>query len=162
MPTVKRLDDAPRPSKQREKRIRTGRTKLGRAVFAQRYFAPYEIIGEVTGEVIDDLNYYSRYCMDLGDSRCLEPSAPFRYMNHSCQPNCSFRWYDIRDDNAETPDRRMFVLANERLWPGDELTIDYRWPAHMAIPCRCGSIDCRGWIVASEDLAQVLTAQLKT
>ena len=72
-------------------------------MFSQRYFAPYEVIGEVTGEVIDDFDYCSRYCMDLGDSRCLEPDAPFRYMNHSCWPNCSIRWYDIRAAADQCP-----------------------------------------------------------
>jgi SET domain-containing protein len=30
---------------------------------------------------------------------------------------------------------------------GEELLIDYCWPADAAIPCRCGALGCRGWIV---------------
>jgi len=36
-----------------------------------------------------------RYCMDIGNGRVLEPHAPFRYVNHSCEPNCEFDWFDL-------------------------------------------------------------------
>ena len=45
------------------------------------------IIGEIMGHVFDDPNYSSPYCMDLEDGRQLEPDAPFRYVNHCCEPN---------------------------------------------------------------------------
>jgi hypothetical protein len=46
-------------------------------------------------------------------------------------------------------------IEEERLWmqtirpinAGEELLIDYCWPADAAIPCRCGALGCRGWIV---------------
>ncbi len=150
-------DDDPRPQRRRKERVRVGRTRLGRAVFAARWFAPDEIIGEIDGEIIADEDYGSRYCMDLEDGRCLEPGAPFRYMNHSCVPNCSFNWHDIENASGAGVNRRVFVIAQERIWPGDELTIDYRWPPHLAIPCRCGEQCCRGWVVAIEDLPALLT-----
>ncbi|MBI2824429.1 MAG: SET domain-containing protein [Planctomycetia bacterium] len=140
------------------KRVRVARARTGRGVFSERWFAVAEIVGEIEGAIIDDLEYSSRYCMDLGDSRCLEPDPPFRYMNHSCQPNCRFQWHDIQEAGRGPPRRRMFVLALERIAPDVELTIDYRWPAHMAIPCRCGTDACRAWIVAEDDLAAVLAA----
>ena len=143
----------------RRSRVRVARTKVGLGVFAERWFAPDEIVGEIEGAIIDDFSYSSRYCMDLGDSRCLEPGPPFRYMNHSCAPNCQFLWYDINEGDSRPPRRRVFVLANYRISHGDELTIDYGWPPHMAIPCRCGAANCRGWIVAQCDLAEVLAAQ---
>ena len=39
--------------------------------------------------------------------------------------------------------------------PGDELTIDYAWEAEAAIPCLCAAENCRGWIVAIEELHHV-------
>ncbi len=147
----------PRSSQRRRPgRVRVARNKLGQCVYADRWFATAEVIGEVDGEVIDDLEYSSRFCMDLGDSRCLEPGPPFRFMNHSCEPNCIIRWHDINEPSGETR-RRMFVMARTRISPGEELTIDYAWPAHMAIPCRCGAATCRQWIVHKLDL-EIMTA----
>ena len=125
-------------------------------VFAERWFAASEIIGEIEGEVVDDLDYGSRYCMDLGDTRCLEPAPPFRFMNHCCEPNCTFNWHDIEERDGRPARCRVFVTANYRIARGAELTIDYRWPAHMAIPCRCGAETCRQWVVAESDLDAVL------
>lgn len=132
-------------------RVRVGRSRVGRGVFAERWFTELEVIGEVQGEIIADLDYESRYCMDLGDDRCLEPSAPFRFMNHSCQPNCELHWFDIVHDQGLSQ-RRLYVVAIERIADGTELTIDYAWSAEMAIPCRCGSDNCRHWIVNDAEL----------
>ena len=41
------------------------------------------------------------------------------------------------------------IAANE------QLTIDYAWPASGAILCECESDNCRGWIVAEEELDQL-------
>jgi SET domain-containing protein len=146
------FDGAEKPRSQRRDRSpRVVRTHLGWGVFAGRPYSAEEIIGEIDGTVIDDWDYGSSYCMDMGDSRCLEPAAPFRFVNHSCQPNCQFQWYDIDQEDAP-PRRRVFLLALARIAAGEELTIDYAWPAHMAIPCRCHSANCRGWVVARSEL----------
>jgi hypothetical protein len=137
--------------------VRVARTSIGRGVFAERWFAASEVIGEIDGLVIDDFDYSSRYCMDLGDSRCLEPGEPFRFMNHSCQPNCELCWYDV-DDKSGALQRRLYVIANQRIADGAELTIDYAWPAEMAIPCRCGSDACRRWVVSEADLDRAAVA----
>ena len=42
---------------------------------------------------------------------------------------------------------------------GAELTIDYQWSAYGAIKCLCGSSDCRGWVVAAEELADLLKSK---
>ena len=129
---------------------------MGLGVFARKRYYYEELIGEVQGEVIDDADYSSDYCMDMGDTRALEPAAPFRYMNHSCRPNCRFHWYDVAEDGDANQQRRIFVFATEDIEVGDELTIDYAWPAEMAIVCRCGSAACRGWVVAEHELAELL------
>jgi hypothetical protein len=140
----------------RSKDVRVARTPVGRGVFAGRSYVSEEIVGEIEGTVIDDWDYGSEYCMDMGDSRCLEPSAPFRFVNHSCQPNCHFQWYDIVGQSNSPGKRRIFLLALRPISTGDELTIDYGWPAHMAIPCRCHSPKCRGWVVDAAELSEVL------
>lgn len=137
------------------KSLRIARTPLGKGLFAGRRYQAAEIVGEIEGTVIADADYGSNYCMDLGDDRCLEPAPPFRFMNHSCQPNCRLQWFDIDAAPGIIAGRRMFVLALDAIEPGDQLTIDYAWPAHMAIRCRCRAPGCRGWIVAEEELAQM-------
>jgi hypothetical protein len=42
---------------------------------------------------------------------------------------------------------------------GEELTIDYCWPASSAIPCACPTSKCRGWIVNHEELERPLATR---
>lgn len=135
--------------KQRAGPVRIGRTPLGRGVFARRRFRAEQVIGVIRGQVIDDPEYTSNYCMDLGEGRSLEPVAPFCYLNHSCEPNCElFSW----ETDEPAPLDRLWLQALRPIEPGEELTIDYAWPAEAAIPCGCGAAGCRGWIVAAEEL----------
>ena len=136
--------------------LRVANTPCGLGVFAGRDFLPGEVVGEIEGRVITDPDFGSRYCYDMGDERCIEPVAPFRFLNHSCEPNCQFRPLDVRTEAELAPRRRVFVLAHDDILAGDELTIDYGWPAHMAIPCLCKTENCRGWVVARRELGDVL------
>jgi hypothetical protein len=142
-----------------KKLVRVVRMALGKGVVAERRFAEDEVIGEITGEIIEDLNYGSEYCMDMGDSRSLEPGAPFRFMNHSCQPNCALTWFDATTPSDAVRRRRIFVVALDYIESGEALTIDYAWPAFMAIRCRCRAEQCRGWVVSEQDLPKLLAAQ---
>lgn len=140
--------------------VRLGNTPCGRGVFSRLPFGSREIIGVIQGAVIDDPDYESDYCMALDGDACLEPSAPFCYLNHDCEPNCEwFQSYAADEDDVSEPARlprsQVLLRAIKEIRPGDELTIDYNWPAAMAIRCRCQSANCRGWIVAADELADV-------
>jgi len=129
--------------------VRVGQVSYGRGVFSTRQFSAGEIVGVIPGDVIDDEDYSSDYCMDLGGSLSLEPSGPFRYINHACQPNAGlFIIAPARPDENPV----IIVEACRRIRPGEEITIDYAWAAEHAIPCRCQSEDCRGWIVAKHEI----------
>ena len=117
------------------------------------------MIGEILGTVVHSADYSSPYCYSMGDDRSLEPDAPFKFLNHSCSPNSTFEAYDVKSASGGVPERRVFVLALRSIRPGDEITIDYRWPATMAIRCRCGAANCRGWVIDEEDLAEFLAFQ---
>ncbi len=133
--------------------VRISHTPLGRGVFAVRRFRPQQVIGVIRGKVMDDPDYSSEYCMELGEGLSLEPAAPFRYLNHSCQPNCEiFAW----ESDEPVPLDRLWLQALRPIEPGEELTIDYAWPADAAIPCACGAQTCRNWIVSPEQLALVM------
>ncbi|UUO09054.1 SET domain-containing protein-lysine N-methyltransferase [Blastopirellula sp. J2-11] len=118
-------------------------TPYGKGLFASRDFTKYHLIAEVLGEVIDDDDYSSSYCIDLGGTFSLEPGEPFRYLNHSCEPNCCL----VYDEDEAEPPARIWVETIRYIEAGDQLTIDYAWPANAAIPCGCGTRSCRGWIV---------------
>ncbi len=127
---------------------------MGKAVFAARPFALGEIVGEITGETIDDPDYCSRYAFDLENGNQLEPQAPFRFVNHSCDPNCSFEVIDVQQGRTGNVRRQLMLFAIYLINTGDELTIDYNWPVGFAIPCKCGSSYCRGWIVGEQHLSE--------
>jgi len=84
-------------TRKRAHTVHIGRTPLGRGLFACRRFRPQQVIGVVRGQVIDDPDYSSDYCMELGEGRSLEPAAPFRYLNHGCEPNCELFCWETDD-----------------------------------------------------------------
>jgi hypothetical protein len=108
------------------------------------------VIGEILGEVCDAHPADPSYCMELPSGRVLEPSAPFRFLNHSCDPNCELFYWCDEDDRASQEDR-LWLQTIHDVQAGEELLIDYCWPADAAIPCRCGAPNCRGWIVDPDE-----------
>lgn len=128
------------------------RNHLGTAVYAIRLIDEGEIIGLIDGDVIDDPNYSSEYCIDLENGKSLEPAAPFCFVNHSCEPNAELLSWE--DDDGTTGEE-VWLVAVKPIPSGTEVTIDYGWPAESAIRCGCGAADCRGWVVASEEVANV-------
>ncbi|MDZ4819703.1 MAG: SET domain-containing protein [Planctomycetota bacterium] len=132
-------------------------THLGKAVFARKNFRTNQVIGEILGDLHVDPNYSSNYCMELGDGRALDPAAPFRFVNHSCNPNCEIFYYESDEDGG--PPTTLHLMAIRPIRMDEELTIDYAWPPDAAIPCQCGEATCRGWIVDPEELDLVLREQ---
>jgi hypothetical protein len=130
--------------------IRVGETHVGRGVFARRAIKAGIVLGEVHGEHLDDHPEDSSYVMELPSGRLLDPAAPLRFVNHSCDPNCElFYW----EGDAENPQEdRLWMQTIRPIAAGAELSIDYSWPADAAIPCRCGTPQCRGWIVDPAEL----------
>jgi len=125
--------------------VRVGPTHVGQGVFAARRLRAGIVIGEIKGDVLDEHPADPSYCMELPTGRLLEPAAPLRFVNHSCDPNCElFYWFD--EDKGLQEDR-LWLQTIRSIEPGEELSIDYCWPADAAIPCRCGATDCRRWIV---------------
>ncbi len=141
--------------KRASRAVRVGDASCGQGVFARRRFRAAEPVAEIQGEVISDPDYWSAYCIELGDGAVLEPAAPFRFLNHSCQPNCELVDHTRWDDQTGVLHHITRLKTITPIEPGEELTIDYAWPACCAIPCLCGSENCRGWVVAQGELDQV-------
>jgi hypothetical protein len=130
--------------------IRLGPTHVGTGAFAGRRMKAGVVIGEILGTVLDKHPADPSYCMELPSGRVLEPAAPLRFVNHSCDPNCElFYWFD---EDSGTQEDRLWLQTIRPIEPGEELSIDYCWPADAAIPCRCGATTCRGWIVDPDEL----------
>jgi hypothetical protein len=110
------------------------------------------LLGPIEGTIIDDAQYESDFCMEIGEHSALEPNAPFRYLNHSCHPNCALVELDC-ENGAEGAE--LWLRIETPIAPGEQMTIDYAWPAESAIACSCGCPNCRHWIVAANELEQV-------
>ena len=129
-------------------RVLVATTGIGRGVFARRRLSVGLVVGEIRGQVLDGHPEDAQYCMELGSGRILEPISPFRFLNHSCDPNCElFYWED--DPRQED---RLWLQTIRPIDAGEQLLIDYCWPADAAIPCQCGAPNCRGWIDDPEEL----------
>ena len=135
--------------------VRIGETRVGKGVFARRSYPICAAIGEITGEIIDDATYVSEYCFDIGDGLQLDPAAPFRFLNHSCEPNCEFDYFIDSEQLDDRHRMRVFLFALRNIHPGEELTIDYNWSATDAIPCRCQAPSCRGWVVGLNSMHEL-------
>lgn len=124
----------------------------GTGCFAARSFSAGEVVGEYTGEIIDEAAMEARWAraekvwfFDLGDGRAIDAervSNPVKHMNHSCDPNCE----SVQDGD------RVFVVALRAIAVGEEITYDYNLQVaegeEGAYPCRCGALACRGTMVA--------------
>jgi uncharacterized protein len=126
-------------------------TVVGKGLFARKLFRKAQAIGHMKGKLITGDDYDPDYVVDMGDLGVLEPHAPFRYLNHSCEPNCEL----LEWDSKKAPYPQIWVHALRTVRPSEQLTIDYGWPAESAIPCLCGSPSCRGWVVDQTELERV-------
>jgi SET domain-containing protein len=71
-----------------------------------------------------------------------------RFINHSCDPNC----------DAVIDDGRIWIETIRDVEPGEELAYDYAYTleerhtpaAKKRFPCHCGSVRCRGTILAKK------------
>ena len=138
-----------RPSRL-ERLVRVGETHVGRGVFARRRLKADIVLGEIHGETLDDHPEDSSYVMELPSCRLLEPAPPLRFMNHSCDPNCEIFYWEA-EPGTEQEDR-LWLQTIRAIEPGEEILIDYCWPADAAIPCRCGAAGCRGCICDPAEL----------
>jgi hypothetical protein len=136
----------------------------GRGVFATRKIRKGKTIIEYRGDVTswdiasqrpdsDPENPFHTFIFELSDGRVIDAGVggnAARWINHSCDPNCT----TFEDDEG-----RVFIEARRKIPRGEELTYDYRLSydgrltkkAHAAFACRCGAPDCRGTMLLAKD-----------
>lgn len=71
-----------------------------------------------------------------------------RWINHSCDPNTEVdtQW------NEQTKTAKAWWVALRDIKPGEELSYDYAFSGHLAVPCFCKTSLCRGVIVDPDEL----------
>ena len=139
--------------------VRVGKVPFGKGVFARHDIPNGTVVGQVRGRVIDDPNYGTTYCIDLGGTLSLEPQAPFRFLNHCCEPNSLLCIQEAEYPDGTPAPSKVTIETIADIAKGEQLTIDYKWAAYGAIKCLCGSEKCRGWIVAEEELPKLLKSK---
>lgn len=142
-------------STSRKRAVKTLDSPNGKGVYAQKKLKKDSVIGQVQGEITDIDDVDPRYLMELDGDMLLRPKGPFRYLNHSCNPNCELFVWEDQELDPDTGTRPLYVSALRSIPAGQQLTIDYAWPADFAIPCNCKSSKCRGWIVDEGQLKKL-------
>ncbi|CAN0355861.1 unnamed protein product, partial [Phaeothamnion confervicola] len=118
------------------------------------------LMHEYLGEVIDMAECRERlgrlgqdgrgsdfYFASLGGDLVLD-AAPMgsqaRFANHSCAPNCSLQKWSVQGET------RVVLMALRDLYPGEELTYNYRADTLGGLVqrqvCMCGADGCAGFI----------------
>lgn len=94
------------------------------------------------------------YIFTLDDQWDLDGNFPqniARLINHSCSPNCE----------AYIERKRIWIWSLHDIEPDEELVFNYGFDLenYQDHPCRCGSPDCVGFIVAEEYRERLLRLQ---
>ena len=153
---------APSPARRATgRRIQVRRSGIhGKGVFALLPLKKGETVIEYIGEVISWKEALRRHPHDpsdpqhtfyfhVDDKNVIDGARggnASRWINHACTPNCE----------ADEVDGRIFIKALRSLAPGQELfydyglTIDERYTPKLKklYPCRCGTRNCRGTLLA--------------
>ncbi len=117
--------------------------QIGLGVFAGRRFHKGEAVLKPTGHVIDHQTIYS---IQIGWDCHLDPDAPGKFLNHSCDPNVG-----VNTDRDGLP---VFVAMRE-IEKDEHIVFDYAMTEYMHYPrpnpelefelnCYCGAENCRG------------------
>jgi uncharacterized protein len=123
----------------------------GWGLFAKQTIEPQTRVIEYTGhkitkqESLERCESDNRYIFCLNDEFDLDGNVPenlARFINHSCAPNCE----------AEQIEDQIHIIAIRRILPGDEITFNYGYDleSYRDYPCRCGTPQCAGFIIAEE------------
>jgi hypothetical protein len=87
----------------------------------------------------------NEYIFTVNDDCDLDGNVPWnpaRFINHSCAPNCEAEW----------DEGRIWIVTLRDIAAGEELSFNYGYDLedYREHPCRCGTPECVGYIVAEE------------
>lgn len=119
--------------------------KGGKGLFATREFSAGERILHVDGKVVETGDprsfpaevqaHWFPFRKEGGNYWYLLPEAPWKFLNHSCEPNAGIK-------------ERRGIVAMRPIRKGEEICIDYAMNNidGWSMECACGSARCRGTI----------------
>lgn len=87
------------------------------------------------------------YCLLISDDLFFDMVDQTRWINHSCDPNT-----EVEADVDASGRVWARLVALRDIAAGEELTFDYAFASQYAIPCRCGSDQCRGLIIDPDEM----------
>jgi uncharacterized protein len=126
-------------------RLKVDRSKIdGWGIYAEEAIPPRRKVIEYTGERISRRERKRRedckYLFTLDSYWTIDGSAGgsgAEFVNHSCEPNLESRIVK----------GHILYVSLLPIRKGEELTVDYNFDtADETVPCRCGSVQCRGTI----------------
>jgi len=120
----------------------------GYGVVATRDFREGDVIADVDGVPLKPNQIENDdYCLWINDEMYFDMVDQTRWINHSCDANAEI-------EGEEDPDGRVWarVLACKDIKAGEEIVYDYGFALIHAMPCRCGTSNCRGWIIDPDEL----------
>ncbi len=133
----------------------------GYGVAATRHFNAGEVLMYGDGILFhEDDDFDDEYALIVPDSDEHGEELPSvywdltcqsRWINHSCDPNSEVDTELNGKKNLVT----AWWTAVRNIEPGEEITYDYAFAGHLAVPCNCGTARCRGLIVDIDDLGEV-------
>ncbi|MGF6346849.1 SET domain-containing protein [Variovorax sp. W2I14] len=130
----------------------------GAGAFALCNLSPGSLIGIYTGRRYsadeahgEDWDNRLTYLFGLSDGTTIdgaEGGNATRHLNHACEPNC-----EAQEEHGEGGQLVLRIEAIRHIRAGEELFIDYALnvdadPDPQDYLCRCGSIRCRGTLLA--------------
>jgi len=91
------------------------------------------------------------YIFELNSKYDIDGDVPeniAKFINHSCDPNCK----------VDIIKGRIWVVAKKNIKEGEEINYNYCYHIDDCLnhPCKCGSKNCVGYIVASRFRKKVL------
>jgi hypothetical protein len=102
-------------------KLRVGRSRTGRGVFACEDIPRDVCIDEYVGRVVKEeelANDRLKYLFSVSKKKMIDGNIPenrARFINHSCRPNC----------RAEGPNGRVFIMTKRKIKAGEEITYHY-------------------------------------
>ncbi|RME55377.1 SET domain-containing protein-lysine N-methyltransferase [Candidatus Woesearchaeota archaeon] len=91
------------------------------------------------------------YIFELNSRYDIDGDVPYndaKYINHSCNPNCE----------TQIINNRIWIVAIKDIKKGEEITYNYGYDldSYKDHPCKCGSKNCIGYILAEEHWPKLL------
>ncbi len=120
----------------------------GYGLLALKDFKEGDMMADIEGVTWREGEWWDdTYTLRITDAVSFDMVDQTRWMNHSCTANAEI---DLGLDEKGEPWAKLYAWRD--IAAGEEVTFDYEFPAELAVPCTCGSPQCRGWIVREEEL----------